>query len=347
MGISRTSMKWLAAATMAVAVSSCGGDGGNDGPPPPPPPVVTLESVAVVDGRHMAADRSGNLYTFGPTGNGLEFVVTKITPSGAIVRLFVVVANPGAIATDAAGNVYVGDNQFCSGIGDCTRNPVSIFQKIATDGTVTPIPVVKSSDQSDMDIRHVTGIAVDAAGSLYFSDGGRATIRKLTPDGDLTAVAGMPGVSYEADGVGREARFANPVGIAIDAAGNLFVGDTGGNTIRKVTPTGIVTTVAGLPFVSGYVDGPPSIATFRVPYQVAVDARGNVYVADGGSALIRKVSPAGVVSTVAGTGGVLGFQAGPAPGVIDRPYGIAIVGNDLFFTQAARIAAARNAASPQ
>ncbi len=297
--------------------------------------MASLESVAAVGGNALAADPAG-------TGSGFDSAVTKVTTSGAIVRLPVTVAYPAAVAADAAGNVYVGDNKLCVGIGGCTRVPVSIFQKIATDGTIVPIPLLKSSDHSDLEIQYVSGIAIDATGTIFFSDYVRGTIRKLTLDGDVTAVAGMPGAQAEVDGIGGAARFAGPAGIALDSAGNLFVADDAGNTIRKVTPTGKVTTVAGQPSAAGDADGPALLATFSIPRQIAVDSRGNVYVADWGNALIRKLSPAGVVSTVAGTRGQLGFQAGPAPGVIDRPSGVAVISNDVAFAQATRIGVLRS-----
>jgi sugar lactone lactonase YvrE len=330
------------AAVFALAVAGCGGGGSSSPNTGPVPPAASLEVFATIaSARILAADSGGNLFTAAYTGNGFESAIYKVTPAGAIVRLPVVVAFPTAVATDTAGNVYVGDASLCVGLGGCTRTPVSILQKVAPDGTVVPIKAVRSSDQSGMEIASPSGLAVSATGAIYFSDG-RHTIRKLTQDGDLTTVAGMPYVPGEVDGAGSMARFSGPAGIAIDSAGNLFVADTSGNTIRRVTPAGEVTTIAGRPFTPGDADGAADLATFAAPPQVAVDSRGNVHVADFGNALIRRISE-GVVSTLAGTRGQVVFQPGPLPGTIDLPRGIAVVGTEVYFTTDSRIGVVRGA----
>jgi hypothetical protein len=143
-------------------------------------------------------------------------------------------------------------------------------------------------------------VAVDPAGNTYVADNDNNTIRKISPAGEVTTLAGAPGESGNVDGVGINARFDDPEGIAVDAAGNVYVADTDNNTIRKITPAGLVTTLAGSPDETGSADGTGVNARFDEPDGIAVDAAGNVYVADTDNSTIRKITPQGIVSTLAG-----------------------------------------------
>ncbi len=154
------------------------------------------------------------------------------------------------------------------------------------------------------------GITVDGSGNIYVADNLNDTIRKITPDGTVSALAGQPGVSGSADGVGSGATFNRPSGIAIDSGGNLYVADALSHTIRKVTAAGGVSTLAGQPGVAGSANGTGSGASFNFPLGVGVDSAGNVYVADSGNAIIRKITPGGVVTTLAGQAGVTGTTDG-------------------------------------
>ena len=115
------------------------------------------------------------------------------------------------------------------------------------------------------------GVAADASGNVYVADTYNYTIRKVTAAGVVTTLAGSAGISGTNDGTGSEAHFNSPQGVAVDSAGNLFVADTSNNTIRKVTPAGVVTTLAGLAGSSGTLDGTGSAARFKLPYGEAVD----------------------------------------------------------------------------
>src|SRR3954469_22298208 len=148
-----------------------------------------------------------------------------------------------------------------------------------------------------------TGIAVDTSGNIYVADTFNHTIRKITPTGVVKTVAGLVGVSGTTDAFGLAARFNQPAGIAVDATGFLYVGDTANHTIRKITPAGAVSTLAGSASVSGSINATGTNAQFNLPQGVAVDASGNVYVADYGNHTIRVITPAGVVSTLAGLAG--------------------------------------------
>jgi len=148
------------------------------------------------------------------------------------------------------------------------------------------------------------GVAVDSTGNVYVADSGNQRIRKVTPGGVVITLAGWGTLGF-ADGTGAAAQFNNPNGVAVDSTGNVYIGDTGNQRIRKVTPGGVVSTLAGSG-VMGFADGTGAAAKFNYPKGVAVDSTGNVYVADSGNQRIRKVTPGGVVSTLAGSG-TLGF----------------------------------------
>ncbi len=152
-------------------------------------------------------------------------------------------------------------------------------------------------------------VRVDAAGTVYVADASNHTVRKITPAGFVSTLAGSPGQAGYADGPGGTARFNGPAGVAIDAAGNVFVADSQNYAVRKITPGGVVSTLAGNPGVAGHADGTGAGATFTDPENLAIDAAGNLYIADGSGNAVRKVSPAGVVTTLAGA-----TQAGTVDG---------------------------------
>ena len=168
-------------------------------------------------------------------------------------------------------------------------------------------------------------VAVDSANNLYVADTGNHTIRKITPAGVVSTFAGSPGMPGSADGTGAAARFNSPIGVSLDGAGNLYVGDADNNTIRKITPAGVVTTLAGKAGEVGSADGTGSNARFNGPRGVAVNAAGDVYVADTFNNTIRKITPAGVVSTLAGLAGATGSADGTGSAArFNRPRGVAV-----------------------
>ena len=147
-----------------------------------------------------------------------------------------------------------------------------------------------------------TGVAQDSAGNAYVADTGNHTIRRIAPDGTVTTWAGAAGQAGSVDGSGAAARFSSPRGLTIDAAGFLYVADAGNHTIRRIGPSGAVTTIAGAAGQAGTVDGSAATARFQSPIDVAVEGSGNLYVVAGNA--VRKVAPDGTVSTIRPAGSI-------------------------------------------
>jgi hypothetical protein len=175
-------------------------------------------------------------------------------------------------------------------------------------------------------------VAVDSAGNVYVADTDNQTVRRVTTAGVVSTLAGQAGTPGSADGSGSAAGFRYPSGLTVDSAGNVYVADTDNETIRRVTLTGSVTTLAGKVGISGSTDGSGSAASFNGPSGVVADAAGNLYVADTLNDTIRKVTSAGMVSTIAGAAGASG--ATDSLGTAARffgPQGLAIDGTgDLY-----------------
>ena len=194
--------------------------------------------------------------------------------------------NPIGVAVDVSGSVYVGDTANHA-IRKIT--PAGVVTTLAgLAGTSAPTtgwgsPLVSITRKVSQWMAAITSMSPIA---------GNHCIRKVAPDGTVTTLAGLCGNSGSDDGTNSTARFSNPLGIAIDSAGNLYVGDTGNQTLRKITPDGVVTTIGGLAGASGNTEGSGSEARFNSPEGLAVDANGFVYVTDACNHTIRKGNPA-------------------------------------------------------
>lgn len=203
------------------------------------------------------------------------------------------------IAYDAAGNLYLAD------IVDHR------IRKIDTAGNITTFIGNGTSGYSGDGgpasaalVNRPHGILFDPAGNMIFADRGNHRIRKVTPAGIITTIAGNGTLGYSGDGgTATAATMYEPAGLALDAAGNLYIADLGNSVIRRVTTTGIIQTIAGTG-VTGYNgDGiPATTAQLFQPRAVIVDGVGNVYIADFGNARVRKVDTSGVITTIAGNG---------------------------------------------
>jgi sugar lactone lactonase YvrE len=276
----------------------------------------------------ITVDASGNLYV-GDTGNNM---IRKITSTGVVTTLAGTVGGsadgagtsasfngPIGIAMDADSNLYVADS---------SNNTI---RKITPAGVVTTLAGTAGTQGhadgtgTSASFDWPRGIAVDASGNVYVADTENNTIRKITPAGVVTTLAGTAGTSGHADGTGTSVSFSSPMGITVDASGNLYVADTYNSTIRKITSDGVVTTLAGNVYRVGYADGTGTAASFYYPYGIAVDASGNLYVADLVTSTIRKVTAAGVVTTLAGTAYVSGHVDGTGTAALfGYPQGIAV-----------------------
>jgi hypothetical protein len=309
--------------------------------------VTTLAGAAPIAGREdgmgsaarfseprgTTVDRSGNVYV-ADYGNS---TIRKIAPTGLTSTFADLAAGSGTsstatsgasgyVAVDGAGNVYA------------TTGSNNTIVKITPNGAISTLAGTPGKsgivDATGAEARFSWpgGIAVDGAGNVYVADSGNHAVRMITPAGKTTTLAGLATEAASIDGIGTAARFNSPLGIAVDNAGNVFVGDWADHTIRKIAPTGAVTTLAGAAGKIGSADGTGANARFHGPDGVAVDELGNVYVADSGNHTIRKITPAGVVTTVVGQAGMASFTPGALPGLLTFPIGVAVGGGSLYLT---------------
>ncbi len=161
------------------------------------------------------------------------------------------------------------------------------------------VPGSADGSGADASFRSPSGIAIDNAGNLYVADMGNNTIRKISPDHSVSTLAGLAGSSGTQDGSGGAARFMAPHGIAVDNMANVYVAEFANNTVRKITLEGDVSLLAGSVQIPGSENGRGASAHFRNPWALAADKTGNIYVSDNGNLSLRKVTPEGVVITLA------------------------------------------------
>ncbi|MGO4395251.1 NHL repeat-containing protein [Variovorax sp. M-6] len=223
---------------------------------------------------------------------------------------------PYGLAADVHGSIHVADFDN------------NLIRKVTAAGVVTTTAGSGANGSADgtgvaATFSRPAGAAVDGSGNIYIADFQNHLIRKITPTGVVTTLAGS-GAEGATDGTGALASFKNPLAVAVDVQGNVYVGDYKNHLVRKVTPTGVVTTLAGSGVV-GADDGTGSAASFRYVGGLAVDVSGNVFVADSENHLIRKITPTGVVTTLAGSRGEPGADDGVGTAAsFANPFGIAV-----------------------
>lgn len=269
----------------------------------------------------VAVDSVGNVYVADTQNNKIR----KITSAGVVATLAGSGASgavdgtgiaasfsyPQGVAVDSSGNVYVAEYYKIRKI-----TPAGAVTTLAGSG----VPGSKDGTGAAASFFYPGGIAVDDIGNVYVADGSNNKIRKITPAGVVTTFAGS-GVSGSEDGTGTEASFSYPGGVAVDKNENVYVADSRNHKIRKITPAGVVTTLAGSGR-PGSRDG--TAASFFGPDGVAVDSSGDVYVVDSGNHKIRKITPAGVVTTLAGSGALGAVDGTGSAASFYVPLGVAV-----------------------
>ena len=310
-----------------ITLAGTGVSGANDG-------VTNTASFNHPSG--VAMDSSGNIYiadtmnekiriittagivsTFAGSGNSSMYYMNIIMNGFSNTNTFY---NPTGVAVDSTGNVYVAD------MWD------QVIRKISPPGITTIFAGLISSGcgvagyanggaLTAAEFNYPTGVAVDSTGNVYVADFTNNVIRKIT-SGIVSTLAGS-GAFGDADGTGTAASFNYPISVAVDSSGNVYVADTNNNKIRKITPAGVVSTLAGSG-AAGYTDGISNTASFNSPIGVAVDSHGNVYVADTGNHKIREITTAGVVFTLAGSGANGDDDGSGTTAAFYNPTGIAV-----------------------
>ena len=282
----------------------------------------------------MVFDSTGNMYV----SDYSNHCIRKITPDGIVSRFAgsgtpiwadgtgagASFNNPVGLAIDSANNIYVAD-QF----NHCIRKitPGAAVSTIAGTGAIGG----SSGDggpATSARLYNPAGVAVDTAGNVYITDQANHRIRKVS-NGIITTFAGS-GTGTLANGTGAAASFSSPSGITIDSNGNLYIGDQWNHSIRMITPGGVVSTIAGTN-MAGYADATGAAARFNRPYGLVLDSNRNIYVADSANSCIRKITQAGVVTTIAGsgTGGFINGLGSAAS--FNQPYGIAMDNNGIMY----------------
>ena len=278
----------------------------------------------------LAADAAGNFYI----ADSQNHVIRKIGTNGIVSTFAGQMAVPGS--QDGSGLLAQFDTPCGIAIGPGGEFYISdtgnhTLRKITPTGVVTTIAGrpgengFTNGSGGSARFNSPLGLAVGANGTVYVADSGNQLIREVSSAGTVTTLAGSPENWGRDDGMGSAARFNGPVGVALDHQGNLMVSDSWNHAIRKITPDGMVSTWAGRPGVDGQTDGTALSATFCKPAELALDRWNNLFVADSGNHVIRKISNTGMVSTVTGRAGASGAADGyNGAARFFNPYGLAV-----------------------
>ena len=285
----------------------------------------------------VTVDGSGNVYV----ADSFNYTIRKITSAGVVTTLAGLAGTSGT--TDATGsaarfNTPYGVTVDGSGhvyVADAFNNTI---RKITSSAVVTTLAGLAGTSGSTDDIGSVArsnspyGVAVDASGTVYATDTITHTLRTINSAGTVSTLAGSVLGIGSAEGMGLAASFYYPLGLALDGSGNAYVADSSNHTIRKITSAGVVSTFAGTAGSNGTTDATGAAARFDTPFGVAVDGSGTVYVADTTNHTIRKITSAGVVTTLAGTAGTSGStNATGTAATFNRPRGVAADGSGNIY----------------
>ncbi len=264
-----------------------------------------LHTARFASPNDIAADRAGNLFV----ADTANHTIRKISPQGVVSTVAGLAGSSGSQDGTGASARFAYPRGLCVGedgtlfIADYGNHQV---RKLAPDGTVTTLagsagePGSEDGTAGAARFNGPRGIAVESrSGDIYVSDTSNHTIRRITPDGAVTTLAGVAGVPGFADGNGAASRFDGPQKIVFDSERNLLVADYNNCVVRKISPQGEVTTLSGTPGLHGGLDGPHDRALFGYPLGMAVDDSDNLYVCDGW--VVRRVGKDGTVSSLAGS----------------------------------------------
>jgi hypothetical protein len=274
----------------------------------------------------ITVNPSVNIYTYAGTGT---FGYSGNNGAATLANM----SHPYNIATDCNGNTYIADFEN------------AVVRKVSATGVITTVAgsgvIGYSGDggpATAATMSHPNGVALDAAGNLYFSDFNNHAVRKVSTSGVITRVAGNGGNGYAGDGgQATAAKLYYPAGLTIDGYGNLYIADNANSVIRKVTPSGIISTVAGSN-IPGYTGdgGAATAARINAPKGVHADGAGNLYITDLGTQVVRKVDVAGIITTIAGNGiaGYSGDGGAATAARLNNPVGITTdASGNVYFTE--------------
>ena len=311
-----------------------------------PPNGVPASTVTIQQPAGLAFDSTGNLFIADTADN----VILEVTPAGIMNTVAgtgsqgfagdggpatsALLDSPVGVAVDSQGNIYIGDthNNRIREVLAATGNIVTIagtgVAGFSGDGATATLA----------QLDRPTAVAVDSNFNIYFADTNNNRVREIVgATSNITTVAGNGQQNFSGDGgLAINAALNSPTGVAVDAAFNLYISDTQNQRVREVSfATGIITTIAGTGVKGFTADGPASAAALDDPAGIAVDASGNVYVADADNYRIREIS-GGNVTTFAGTGqqGFSGFSA-PTNASLDTPLAVAVQGNTVAIADTA------------
>ncbi len=283
--------------------------------------------------QNIATDSAGNLYIADPNAE----VVEKVTPAGQL-SIFAGIAGqtgaasqgtatgvdlsaPSGVAVDSSGNVYIADTGHDRVDEVNSSGALTFFAGTGTAGQPTAGPATSS----DVD---PAGLAVDSSGNVYIADRGNSRVEKVTSSGTLSIIAGTGTAGAPTAGAATSSKLNGPFGIAVDASGNVYIGDLGNSEVEKVTSSGTLSIFAGTGTAGSATAGPATSSELNQPYGLTVDSAGDVYIADYSAHEVDRVTPSGTLSIFAGTG-TAGTQTASTAGVatstnLGGPNGVAL-----------------------